>query len=137
MFEALHKRSGGGLDWWRWLDIFTLPLNWFGWLVFREAEEAGTWFEGWLDSRMVMTPHIDGDASPLGERPLSVLLVVNQPWAAVRVGRCSDWVSSWLLPSVFLCGRWSRCSQGLVHNCFRKRGVFVWDCGYPCPYLSG
>ena len=34
-----------------------------------------------------MIPNTDGDATPLGQRPLSVLPNVYRVWASVRVGQ--------------------------------------------------
>ena len=33
-----------------------------------------------------MIPKADGDSTPLGQRPLSVLPVVHRLWASVRLG---------------------------------------------------
>ena len=42
-----------------------------------------------FDAYIAMIPKVDGDATPLGQRPLSVLLVVCRIWASARMG----WVS--------------------------------------------
>ena len=51
-----------------------------------------------------MIPKTDGDATPLGQRPLSVLPVVYRIWAAARVGQLEGWFKSWVPDSVFSAG---------------------------------
>ena len=46
----------------------------------------------------------DGDATPLGQRPLCVLPVVYRIWASVRLRHLDDWLWSWLPCSVFSAG---------------------------------
>ena len=40
------------------------------------VETTGTWPQGLLDAYIAMIPEADGDSTPLGQRPLSVLPVV-------------------------------------------------------------
>ena len=47
-----------------------------------------------------MIPKVDGDATPLGQRPLSVLPVVYRIWASARMEQLNDWCHSWLPDSV-------------------------------------
>ena len=51
-----------------------------------------------------MIPKTDGDASPLGQRPLSVLPIVYRIWASARVGHLEGWFRSWVPDSVFSAG---------------------------------
>ena len=51
-----------------------------------------------------MIPKTDGDATPLGQRPLSVLPVVYRIGASSRMGQLEDWFRSWLPESVFSAG---------------------------------
>ena len=51
-----------------------------------------------------MIPKTDGDATPLGQRPLSVLPVVYRIWASTRMGQLGDWFRSWVPDSVFSAG---------------------------------
>ena len=51
-----------------------------------------------------MIPKTDGDATPLGQRPLCVLPVVYRIWAAVRMVQLEDWFKSWVPDSVFSAG---------------------------------
>ena len=51
-----------------------------------------------------MIPKTDGDATPLGQRPLSVLPVVYRIWASVRRGQLEDWFKSWVTDTVFSAG---------------------------------
>ena len=53
-----------------------------------------------------MIPKTDGDATPLGQRPLSVLPIVYRIWASVRMGQLDGWFQSWVPDSVFSCGGW-------------------------------
>ena len=55
---------------------------------------------------IAMIPKTDGDATPLGQRPLSVLPVVYRIWASARMGQLGDWFQSWVPDSVFSEG-WS------------------------------
>ena len=43
-----------------------------------------------------MIAKADGDSTPLGQRPLSVLPVVYRLWASLRLGHLRDWVEGWL-----------------------------------------
>ena len=51
-----------------------------------------------------MIPKTDGDATPLGKRPLSVLPVVYSIWASVRMDQLDGWFRSWVPDSVFSAG---------------------------------
>ena len=51
-----------------------------------------------------MIPKSDGDATPLGQRPLSVLTVVYRIWAFARMVQLEDWFRSWVPASVFSAG---------------------------------
>ena len=51
-----------------------------------------------------MIPKTDGDATPLGQRPLSVLPVVYRIWASTRMGQLEGWFKSWVPVSVFSAG---------------------------------
>ena len=50
-----------------------------------------TW-QGLLDAYIAMIPKADGDSTPLGQRPLSVLPVVYRLWASLRLGHLREWV---------------------------------------------
>ena len=54
-----------------------------------------------MDASIAMIPKADGDSTPLGQRPLSVLPVVYRLWASLRHGHLRDWVEGWLPESVF------------------------------------
>ena len=41
-----------------------------------KVEDIGVWPDGLRDDYIAMIPKTDGDAAPLGQRPLSVLPVV-------------------------------------------------------------
>ena len=51
-----------------------------------------------------MIPKSDGDATPLGQRPLSVLPVVCRVWASARMLQLEDWFKSWVPDSIFSAG---------------------------------
>ena len=55
------------------------------WLVFFTLiEDTGVWPDGLLDAYIAMIPKTDVDATPLGQRPLSVLPVFYRIWASAR-----------------------------------------------------
>ena len=56
--------------------------------------------EGLLDAYIAMIPKFDGDAAPLGQRPLSVLPVMCRIWASARMVQLEDWFRSWVPDSV-------------------------------------
>ena len=59
---------------------------------------------GLLDAYIAMIPKTDGDATPLGQRPLSVLPVVYRIWASARMGQLDGWFRSWVPDTVFSAG---------------------------------
>ena len=59
---------------------------------------------GLMDDFIAMIPMADGDSTPLGQRPLSVLPVVYRLWASLRLGHLREWVEGWLPKSVFSLG---------------------------------
>ena len=87
----LKKATAGGLDGWAWNEIKALPLPWFSGLAILVGlvESTGTWPQGLLDASIAMIPKADGDSTPLGQRPLSVL-----PVGVQAVGLPSAWTSA-------------------------------------------
>ena len=67
-------------------------------------EEEGRWPQGLLDAHIAMIPKDDGDAVPLGQRPLCVLPVVYRLWASVRMCHLEEWFHSWVPDSVYSAG---------------------------------
>ena len=59
---------------------------------------------GLLDAYIAMIPKTDGDATSLGQRPLSVLPIVYRIWASARMGQLEGWFQSWVPQSVFSAG---------------------------------
>ena len=58
-----------------------------------------------MDAYIAMVPKEDGDSTPLGQRPLSVLpVVVVGMWASLRLGQLREWVEAWLPKSAFSLG---------------------------------
>ena len=51
-----------------------------------------------------MIPKTDGDATTLGQRPLSVLQIVYRIWASARMGQLDGWFKSWVPDAVFSAG---------------------------------
>ena len=100
------KATAGGLDGWAWNEIKALSLPWFSGLVIllELVESTGTWPQGLLDAYIAMIPKADGDSTPLGQRPLSVLPVVYRLWASLRLGHLREWVEGWLPKSVYSLG---------------------------------
>ena len=68
------------------------------------VESTGTWPQGLLDAYIAMIPKADGDSTPSGQRPLSVLPVVYRLWASLRLGHLREWVEGWLPKSVYSSG---------------------------------
>ena len=56
------------------------------------VETSGVWPQGLLDAYIAMIPKADGDSTPLGQRPISVLPVVYRLWASLRLGHLREWV---------------------------------------------
>ena len=99
------KSTAGGLDGWAWNEIKALPLPWFSGLaiLLNFVESTGVWPQGLLDACIAMIPKADGDSTPSGKGPLSVLPVVRRLWASLRLGHLREWVD-WLPRSVFSLG---------------------------------
>ena len=97
------KSTAGGLDGWAWNEM---PLPWFSGLaiLLELVETSGVWPQGLLDAFFAMIPEVDGDSTPLGQRPLSVLPVVYRLWASLRLGHLREWVEGWLPKSVYSIG---------------------------------
>ena len=100
------KATAGSLDGWMWRELNALPPPWFDGLarILRLVEEQGIWPEGLLDAYIALIPKSDGDATPLGQRPLCVLPVVNRIWASARMMQLEPWFRSWVPESVFSAG---------------------------------
>ena len=86
-FVRRKSATAGSLDGWGWRELKVLPVSWFDGLarILSKVEETGVWPEGLLDAFIAMIPKTDGDATPLGQRPLSVLPVVYRIWASARM----------------------------------------------------
>ena len=104
-----HKgATAGSLDGWGWRELNVLPVAWFDGLarILTKVEDVGVWPDGLLDAFIAMIPKTDGDATPLGQRPLSVLpmsSVVCGP-LLVWVSLMAEWFRSWVPDSVFSAG---------------------------------
>ena len=84
MLADVVQRKGataGSLDGWGWRELKVLPVSWYDGLarILTKVEDTGVWLDGLLDAYIAMIPKADGDATPLGHRPLSVLPVVHRP----------------------------------------------------------
>ena len=109
MLADVVQRKGataGSLDGWGWRELKVLPVARFDELarILAKVEDFGIWPDGLLDAYIAMIPKTDGDATPLGQRPLSVLPVVCRIWASARVGQLEGWFRSWVPDSVFSAG---------------------------------
>ena len=100
------KVTAGSLDVWRWRELKAMPVPWFDGLarILRMVESDGVWPEGLLDVYNAMIPKVDGDATPLCQRPRSVLPVVYRVWASAGMIQLEPWFKSWLPESVFSAG---------------------------------
>ena len=109
--DLAKKSNAGGLDGWAWNEVKALPLPWFSGLaiLMELVGSTGVLPQGLLDAHIAMIPKGDGDSTPLGQRPLSVLPVVYRLRASLRLGHLREWVEGWLPKSVF--------SRGLVFHC--------------------
>ena len=85
-----------------WRELKVLPVAWYDGLArtLTKVEDIGVWPDGLLGAFIAMNPKIDGDATPLGQRPLSVLPVVCRIWPSARMGQLEGWFRSWVLDSV-------------------------------------
>ena len=109
MLDDVVQRKGataGSLDGWVWRELKVLPVSWYDQLarVVTKIEDFGVWPDGLLDAYIAMIPKSDGDATPLGQRPLSVLPIVYRVWASTRMIQLETWFRSWVPDSVFSVG---------------------------------
>ena len=109
MLVDVVQRKGstaGGLDGCGWRELEVLPVSCYDGLarILSKVEDVGVWPDGLLDAYIAMIPKTDGDATPLGQRPLSVLPSVYRVWASVRMGQLDGWFMSWVPDSVFSAG---------------------------------
>ena len=106
MVQKKKKPTAGSLDGWGWRELKSLPVAWYDSLavLLDRVELDGNWPDGMLDACIAMIPKADGDAAPLGQRPLCVLLVVYRLWASVRLGHRADWFKSWVPRCVLSAG---------------------------------
>ena len=115
MLADVVQRKGvtaGSLDGWVWRELKVLPVSWHDELArfLAKVEDFGVWPDGLLDAYIAMIPKTGGDATPLSQRPLSVLPVIYLVWAPARMGQLDDWFRSWVPDSVFSAG----CGRGSV-----------------------
>ena len=108
IYDVVHRKSAtaGSLDGWGWKELKVLPVSWYDGLarILTKVEDTGVWPDGLLDAYIAMIPKTDGDATPLGQRPLSVLPVVYRVWASTRMVQLESWFKSWVPDSVFSAG---------------------------------
>ena len=107
MLADVVQRKGataGSLDGWGWGELKALPVSWYDGLprILTKVEDTGVWPDGLLDAYIAMIPKTDGDATPLGQRSLSVLPIVYRVKAsACRMSQLDGWFKSWVPESVF------------------------------------
>ena len=79
----------------RWRELKVVPVAWSDELarILTVVEDTGVWPVGFLDA-YISIPKTDGAATPLGQRPLSVLSVVYRIWASARMVQLGDWFNS-------------------------------------------
>ena len=114
--QCMGAAAAASLDGWEWRELRVLLVSWYDELarILAKVEEFGVWPDGLLDAYIAMIPKTDGDAAPLGQRPLSVLPVVYRIWASARMSRLDGWFKSWVPDSVFSAGG----GRGSVEACF-------------------
>ena len=95
--------TASSLDGWGWK---VLPVAWYDGLArtLTDVEDTGVWPDASLDAYIAMIPNTDGDAVPLGQRPLNVLPVVSRIWASARKMQLEGWFKSWVHDSFFSAG---------------------------------
>ena len=105
LFDAVRKMdvTAGSSDGWGRRQHKTLPALWFDGLArsLLMVEDDGVWPDCLLDACISMTPKVDGDATPLGQRPLCVHPLVHRMWASARVVQVEAWFKSWVPDAVF------------------------------------
>ena len=108
LFELVKRKSAtaGSLDGWGWRELKVLPVAWFHGLarIVSRVEDLGVWPDGLLDAYIAMIPEVDGDATPLDQRPLSVLPVAYRVWTSARMLQLEPWFRSWVPSCVFSAG---------------------------------
>ena len=109
MLAGVVQRKGataGSLDGWSWRELKVLPVSWYDGLarILAKVEDTGVWPDGLLDAYIDMIPKTDGDATPLGQRPLSVLPIVDRIRVSARMGQLDNSFRSWAPDSVFSAG---------------------------------
>ena len=108
LFEVVKRKSAnaGSLDGWGWRELKVLPVAWFDGLarILSKVEDFGVWFDGLFDAFIATIPKVDGDATPLGQRLLSVLPVVYRVWASAGMLQLEPWFRSWVPSCVFSAG---------------------------------
>ena len=106
--EVVHRKgaTAGSSDGWSWRELKALADSWFDGLarILSKVEDTGFWPECLLDAEIAIIPETDGDATPLGQRPLSVLPIAYRIWASARMGQLEEWFQSWVPDSVFGAG---------------------------------
>ena len=106
--DVVQRKSvtAGSLDGWDSGELKVFPLSWYDELarILTKVDDVGVWPDGLLDAYIAMIPKTDGDATPLGQRPLSVLPIVYRIWASARTCQLDGWFKSWVSDSVFSAG---------------------------------
>ena len=89
-----------------WFELKVLTVSWYDELarILAKVEDFCIWPDGLLDACIAMIPKTDGDASPLGQRPLCVLPIVCRVWASAGMSQLDGWFGSWVPHSVFGAG---------------------------------
>ena len=91
MLADVVQREGataGSLDGWGWRELEVLPVSWYDGLghLLTKVGDVGVWPDGLLDAYIAMIPKTDGDATPLGQRPLNILPIVYRVSLMVGFG---------------------------------------------------
>ena len=106
--DVVQRKSAtaGSLDGWEWRELKVLLVSWYDEVarILTKVEDLCIWLDGLLDAFIAKIPKTDGDATPLGQRPLSVLPIVYRFWASARMGQLDGWFRSWVPASVFTAG---------------------------------
>ena len=84
-----------------WNEIKSFPLACFSGLaiLLTLVETSAVSPQGLLDAYIAMIPGVDGDSTPLGQRPLCVLFFFEGLWASLRLTHLKDWVPQFVFIS--------------------------------------
>ena len=105
LLQVVRRKTAttGSLEGWRWRELKSLLVPWFDEFrsdSFMRLRSLVFGLKGCWMLKIAMILKVGGDSTPLGQRPLSVLLVVCGIWASARMKQLEGWFKSWVPSSV-------------------------------------